>query len=102
MTSSRRTPSRSTCPALERKWSRSLPDGEPSAVLGICGMSTMNDAAPKPTSIRRRLLIFLISSAALMVSCAALVTYWVALHLANNAYDRALLDPALHIADNVR
>jgi signal transduction histidine kinase len=65
-------------------------------------MSTMSDAAPKPTSIRRRLLIFLISSAALMVSCAAIVTYWVALHLANSAYDRALLDPALDIADNVR
>ncbi|HEV2040462.1 MAG TPA: sensor histidine kinase N-terminal domain-containing protein, partial [Casimicrobiaceae bacterium] len=62
----------------------------------------MSDAAPKPTSIRRRLLIFLISSAALMVSCAAIVTYWVALHLANSAYDRALLDPALDIADNVR
>ena len=37
-----------------------------------------------------------------MVSCAAIVTYWVALQLANNAYDRALLDPALDIADNVR
>jgi len=62
----------------------------------------MNDDAPKPTSIRRWLLIFLLSSAMLMMSCAAVVTYWVAQHLANSAYDRALLDPALDIADNVR
>jgi two-component system, OmpR family, sensor histidine kinase TctE len=62
----------------------------------------MSDAAPRPTSIRRRLLIFLTSSAVLMVSCAAVATFWVALHLANSAYDRGLLDPAFDIADNVR
>ncbi len=62
----------------------------------------MSDDASKPTSIRRRLLIFLISSAVLMVSGATAMTYWVALHLTNNAYDRSLLDPALDIADNVR
>jgi len=62
----------------------------------------MSDAAPRPTSIRRRLLIFLASSALLMVSCAAVATFWVALHLANSAYDRGLLDPAFDIADNVR
>jgi two-component system sensor histidine kinase TctE len=65
-------------------------------------MSTMNDVEPKPTSIRRRLLIFLAGSAVLMVSCAAVATFWVALHLANSAYDRGLLDPAFDIADNVR
>jgi two-component system sensor histidine kinase TctE len=62
----------------------------------------MSDETSKPPSIRRRLLIFLISSAVLMVSGATAVTYWVALRLANNAYDRSLLDPALDIADNVR
>jgi two-component system sensor histidine kinase TctE len=62
----------------------------------------MSDVTAKPTSIRRRLLIFLISSAVLMVSSATAVTYWVALHLTNNAYDRSLLDPAFDIADNVR
>jgi hypothetical protein len=55
-----------------------------------------------PGSIRRRLLLFLISALLLMVSGAAAVTYWVALNSANNAYDRLLLDPVLDIADNVR
>jgi two-component system sensor histidine kinase TctE len=62
----------------------------------------MSDESPKPVSIRRRLLLYLVSSAALMVSGAAAVTYLVALHSANNAYDRSLLDPAFDIADNVR
>ncbi len=61
----------------------------------------MSDGPPRPASIRRRLLIFLISSLLLMVSGAAIVTYWVALRSANNAYDRSLLDPAFDIADNV-
>ena len=39
---------------------------------------------------------------ALMVSGAAAVTYWVAVHSANNAYDRSLLDPALDISENLR
>ena len=55
----------------------------------------MSEESPRPISIRRRLLLFLVSSAALMVSGAAAVTYLVALHSANNAYDRSLLDPAL-------
>ena len=62
----------------------------------------MSDKVAKPTSIRRRLLLFLASAAVLMVSSATAVTYWVALHLSNNAYDRSLLDPAFDIADNVR
>jgi len=37
-----------------------------------------------------------------MVSGAAAVTYWVAVHSANNAYDRSLLDPALDISENLR
>jgi two-component system, OmpR family, sensor histidine kinase TctE len=61
----------------------------------------MSEDSPKPASIRRRLLMFLISSLLLMVSGAAIVTYWVALQSANNAYDRSLLDPAFDIADNV-
>jgi two-component system sensor histidine kinase TctE len=62
----------------------------------------MNSTTAQPTSIRRQLLTFLISSAVLMVTGAAVVTYWVALQLANNAYDRSLLDPAFDIADNIR
>jgi two-component system, OmpR family, sensor histidine kinase TctE len=61
----------------------------------------MSDAATKPFSIRRQLLLFLISAAVLMVSAAAAVTYFVALRATNNAYDRSLLDPAFDIADNV-
>jgi two-component system, OmpR family, sensor histidine kinase TctE len=61
----------------------------------------MSNTQPGHTSIRRRLLTFLISSLLLMVSGAAIVTYWVAQRSANDAYDRSLLDPALDIADNV-
>jgi two-component system, OmpR family, sensor histidine kinase TctE len=62
----------------------------------------MSSLPKKPVSIRRRLLVFLIGAACLMVAAAAVVTYFVALKSANNAYDRSLLDPALDIADNVR
>jgi two-component system sensor histidine kinase TctE len=62
----------------------------------------MSDQAAPTSSIRRRLLWFLISSLMLMISGAAIVTYWVALQSANDAYDRSLLDPAFDIADNVR
>jgi two-component system sensor histidine kinase TctE len=61
----------------------------------------MSDEPPRRPSIRRRLLVFLISSLVLMVSGAAIVTYWVAQRSANDAYDRSLLDPAFDIADNV-
>ncbi len=61
----------------------------------------MNDDSPRPASIRRRLLIFLISSLLLMICGAAVVTYSVAVRSANDAYDRSLLDPAFDIADNV-
>ena len=56
----------------------------------------------RPSSIRRRLLLFLIGSLLLILSGAALVTYLVAMHAANNAYDRSLLDPVLDMADNVK
>jgi two-component system sensor histidine kinase TctE len=61
----------------------------------------MNDDPERPASIRRRLLIFLISSLLLMICGAAVVTYSVAVLSANDAYDRSLLDPAFDIADNV-
>jgi two-component system sensor histidine kinase TctE len=62
----------------------------------------MGDDARAPPSIRRRLLLILISSLVLMVAGAAGVSYWVALRSANDAYDRSLLDPALDIAENLR
>jgi two-component system sensor histidine kinase TctE len=62
----------------------------------------MPDGAGGVTSIRRRLLAFLVSSLVLMVAGAGAVTYWVALRSANNAYDRSLLDPAIDIAENLR
>ena len=61
----------------------------------------MSDGQPGPPSIRRRLLAFLFSTLLLMVSGAAIVSYWVAQRSANNAYDRSLLDPALDIANNL-
>lgn len=62
----------------------------------------MSDGAPARPSIRRRMLMFLVSSLLLMVAGAAAVSYWVALRSANDAYDRSLLDPALDIAENLR
>ncbi|HSC97950.1 MAG TPA: sensor histidine kinase [Casimicrobiaceae bacterium] len=53
------------------------------------------------TSVRRRLLLFLIPSLMLLVVGAAALTYFVALHVATYAYDRSLLDPALDIAANI-
>ena len=61
----------------------------------------MNEAMPRPASIQRRLLALLISSLLLVVSAAAIATYWVATRSANDAYDRSLLDPVFDIADNV-
>ena len=62
----------------------------------------MSDDALARSSIRRRLLMFLVSSLIFMVAGASAVSYWVALHSANEAYDRSLLDPALDIAENLR
>jgi len=62
----------------------------------------MSDSSLKSVSIRRQLLFFLTVSAVVMVLGVAVVTYFVALSSANNAYDRSLLDPAFDIADNVR
>jgi two-component system sensor histidine kinase TctE len=62
----------------------------------------MNDGPSGRTSIRRRMLVFLISALFLMVAGAGAVSYWVALRSANDAYDRSLLDPALDIAENLR
>ena len=62
----------------------------------------MDDRGSPPTSIRRRLLVFLSGALLLMIVGASSVTYLVALRAANDAYDRSLLDPALDIADNIR
>jgi two-component system sensor histidine kinase TctE len=62
----------------------------------------MSDAPAAATSLRRQLLIFLSGSLIVMIVGATLVTYWVALSSANDAYDRSLLDPVLDIADNIR
>ena len=62
----------------------------------------MNNRIPRRSSIRARLLVFLIPSLLLLVVCAAAVTYGVALSVATSAYDRSLLDPALDMAQNVR
>ena len=53
-------------------------------------------------SIRRRLLVFLIPSILILVAGAAFVTYWVASQSANSAYDRALLDPLVDLAENTK
>jgi two-component system, OmpR family, sensor histidine kinase TctE len=60
------------------------------------------DRSRRPQSIRRRLLSFLIPALLLLVGCAAVLSYVLALHAATTAYDRSLLDPALGMAQNVR
>ena len=97
----RPTPSRSTSPGCGRRSSQRERTSGPSAGSATCGKAAMSDDPPSAPSIRRRLLVFLISSLVLMVSGAAIVTYWVAQRSANDAYDRSLLDPAFDIADNV-
>lgn len=62
----------------------------------------MGDPGHHATSIRRRLLLFLIPSLLLLVLCAGLLTYSVALSVATTDYDRSLLDPVLDLAENVR
>ncbi len=67
-----------------------------------CGSRSMADARVEWTSIRRRLLLFLIPSLLFLVLCAGVLTYGVALSVATSAYDRSLLDPALDMAENIR
>jgi signal transduction histidine kinase len=62
----------------------------------------MPDARIGASSIRRRLLFFLIPSLLFLVLCAGVLTYGVALSVATSAYDRSLLDPALDMAENIR
>ena len=59
--------------------------------------------AQAPPSIRRRMLMFLISSLIVMVAGASASSpIGSRLRSANDAYDRSLLDPALDIAENLR
>jgi two-component system sensor histidine kinase TctE len=62
----------------------------------------MRDAGGGRTSIRRRVLGFLLGSLVLMLVGASVVSYRVALRSANDAYDGALLDPAIDIAENIK
>jgi len=58
--------------------------------------------SPVRKSVRRRLLILLTCSLLMLVAGATTVTYWIAVRAANAAYDRALLDPAVDLSDNIR
>jgi two-component system, OmpR family, sensor histidine kinase TctE len=62
----------------------------------------MSDGGSAPSSIRRRLLVYLSGTLLLMIVGAAVVTYWAAVRSADDAYDRSLLDPVLDIADNIQ
>src|SRR5678815_131262 len=54
-----------------------------------------------PTSIRRRLLLFMLGILLVVVVATAAITYRVGVHVATHAYDRSLLDPALALAESV-
>lgn len=62
----------------------------------------MPDGARAPASIRRRLLLYLIGALLLVIAGVAVVTYGIASRAANDAYDRALLDPVIDMAEHVR
>ena len=62
----------------------------------------MSSLSPVRKSVRRRLLIFLTCALLMLVAGATTVTYWIAVRAANAAYDRALLDPAVDLSDNIR
>ena len=55
-----------------------------------------------PTSIRRRLLLFMLGILLVVVVATAAITYRVGVHVATHAYDRSLFDPALALAESVR
>jgi len=52
-------------------------------------------------SLRQQLLTWLAVPLAVLLVSGTLFSYWVALRSATNAYDRALLDPALALAEHV-
>lgn len=60
------------------------------------------EGAAASASIRRRLLLYLIGTLLLVIAGVAVVTYAVARHTVNDAYDRSLLDPVLDIAEHLR
>lgn len=62
----------------------------------------MSSAPAARRSIRRRLLVFLVGILLLLVGAAAGIAYLVAVRAANDAYDRALLDPAIDLQQNLR
>src|SRR4051812_17178648 len=94
-------PSRCTCRGCARRSKPEVSTSAPCAASATCGKATMPDSPAGP-SIRRQLLVFLISCLVFMVGGAATVTYFVALKSANDAYDRSLLDPAFDLAQNIR
>ena len=62
----------------------------------------MADGIAAQASIQRRLLRLLIVVMLIVVACAAAVSYFLALSVAQSAYDRSLPDPAFDIAANIR
>jgi two-component system sensor histidine kinase TctE len=62
----------------------------------------MSEVPVRRTSIRSRLMQFLLGSMLLMIAGAAVVTYFVAVRAANDAYNRSLLDPVFDIAENIK
>ena len=66
------------------------PERSPEAVVGLHGRS-----------LRQQLLTWLVIPLALLLVAGTLFSYWVALRSATTTYDRALLDPALALAEHV-
>ncbi len=56
---------------------------------------------PRPGSLHRLLARWLLGPLAVLIFISAIPTYFIAINAANDAYDSALLDPALAIASHI-
>lgn len=67
-------------------------------------ITSKNPASPqaRPTSLRAHLLRRLLPAILLLLVAGAGTAYWIALHSATRAYDRALLDTTLAIVEQIR
>ncbi len=77
------------------------PDTRPGAPGTTAGRRPATRVGLQPPSLRQQLLTWLVIPLALLLVAGTLFSYWVALRSATITYDRALLDPALALAEHV-
>ncbi len=77
-------------------------DPAPTDVPSAAGRAAAARSGPVDRSLRKQLLSWLVLPLGALLVSSALLSYSVALRSAKVAYDRALLDPALSLAEHVR